>query len=641
MKSTETSASRIELFTQERMVNWLGPLQLLRTGMRVAVATTLGAFVDQREVQASLTPAYQNQPIKVEANANGEVWVDYLADTGDGWNSTYSMALCVSHPVLLGNQDLPLPRGDILLLGGDQIYPTPAKNGYRSRFIDPFRAASPAPVTANHSRKTEDAIPLPFPHLMLATPGNHDWYDGLRAFTQTFCNQRPIGDWETRQHTSYYVAQLPGGWWIWGLDLQLESEIDQPQRDYFHQQRELLQPGDRVVIVTPEPSWLDEAARQLRSQQKAFPSIETQTARFRSLRDIEELLGAHLSVVLTGDLHHYARYVPAGNKNAPHRITCGGGGAFLHSTHQLPDHLTPISVGGVKQSFSLAAVYPDKVTSEQLRDRAWLLPVHNFAFCSMLALVYMMFGWVVQTASLIPHPVRGGHSLMESMSELEFAWGNLMSVWHQQVWTMANSPASVIFALVVVAAGGAFTSADVNRAKVLAFLAGSVHGLLHLGVAVGVLWLLARINIHYLGWEVFNLLQAALFGLEALILGGFLGGLLFGVWMVLANTWFGVHTEAVMSSQRIPDHKCFLRMCFTPDGLTIYPLKLDRVCQGWSLAQGVIKLTHKRRSWRVSVEAGTVGPRFVPATGQPSPIESLQLIEPPIVISRGTPSHPG
>ncbi len=45
---------------------------------------------------------------------------------------------------------------------------------------------------------------------------------------------------------------------------------------------------------------------------------------------------------------------------APQRITCGGGGAFLNATHQLPDPPKPINVGGTRQHYELAAVYPDK-----------------------------------------------------------------------------------------------------------------------------------------------------------------------------------------------------------------------------------------------------------------------------------------
>src|SRR5688572_10272784 len=103
-----TLNSRIELYTQEAMVNWLGPLQLMRTGLQTAVATTMGAFVDPREVLAMLNPRDSNPPIQVAAD--GDVWIDYLADTGDGWDSTYSMALCVSHAVELPEHQLSLPR---------------------------------------------------------------------------------------------------------------------------------------------------------------------------------------------------------------------------------------------------------------------------------------------------------------------------------------------------------------------------------------------------------------------------------------------------------------------------------------------------------------------------------------------------
>jgi hypothetical protein len=74
-----TSNSRIELYTQEPMVNWLGPIELIKTGIRAAVATTLGAFADPREVQAALHPRADNPPMPVPGGAEGEVWIDYLA----------------------------------------------------------------------------------------------------------------------------------------------------------------------------------------------------------------------------------------------------------------------------------------------------------------------------------------------------------------------------------------------------------------------------------------------------------------------------------------------------------------------------------------------------------------------------------
>ena len=45
-------------------------------------------------------------------------------------------------------------------------------------------------------------------------PGNHDWYDGLKAFRRLFCTGRSIGAWRTRQERSYFACRLTHGWWL-------------------------------------------------------------------------------------------------------------------------------------------------------------------------------------------------------------------------------------------------------------------------------------------------------------------------------------------------------------------------------------------------------------------------------------------
>ena len=623
---------RIELYTQEAMVNWLGPLQLLRTGLRTAVATTMGGFADPREVQAALKPADRNPPIEVAPDSDGAVWVDYLADTGDGWDATYSMAQCVSQGACVDG--VTLPQGKVLLLGGDQVYPTPAQGGYRTRFLDPFRAAFPAPVVAASGTDPEQQVPLEGAPLMIATPGNHDWYDGLRGFSELFCNGKMVGAWRTRQRTSYYVLKVAQGWWIWGLDLQLESAIDRPQRDYFEQMLARLAPGDRVVVCTPEPSWVDEAERVARENRTALPSLETQTARFRSLREIEQMLGDRLALVVAGDSHHYSRYAPAGDKGTQ-RITCGGGGAFLLGTHQLPDPPKPISVAGKRQQYRLAAAYPDSKTSKRLRNRAWRLPTRNLSFCAVLAALYLLFLWVVESASKVPHPALGSRSLMEWLARLDVTVSSIGAALRGFAIVAAHSPATVLFALAIMAGCGALSAAGIKRATRLAFLAGALHGALHLLLALGLLWFMGRLNIDRLQLPVDAPAQAALFAVETLLLGGILGGLLFGVWMVLANAAWGLHGEEVYSSQRIADYKCFLRMRFEPGRLVVYPLKLEKVCRRWSLGEGVKELARVKRTWRLRVTSEARGPRFVAAAGERPPTDSLQLIEPPIVIEHG------
>ncbi|MGW8392441.1 preprotein translocase subunit YajC [Pseudoduganella sp. HUAS MS19] len=633
--NANTSPGRTELYTQELMVNWLGPLQLLRTGMRSAAATTMGAFADPREVQAALKPAQANPAIAVSADGDKGIWVDYLSDTGDGWDSTYSMALCVSQAVKAGGATQTLPAAQVLLLGGDQVYPTPAQGGYRTRFLDPFRAAFPAPVPSNPHADDKQVVPIKRAPLMVATPGNHDWYDGLRGFTQLFCNGDPVGGWVTRQRTSYYVLKLPGGWWIWGLDLQLESAIDRPQREYFEQMAKEVGPNDRVVLCTPEPSWVDESERVKRQSRVALRSLETQTPRFRSLSEIEQILGPRLALVLAGDSHHYARYEPAPGTEAPHRITCGGGGAFLHGTHQLPDPPEPISVAGEKQQYRLAQAYPDKKTSRRLRNRAGLLPAGNLSFCSLLAMFYLLCIWVIESASKVRHPELGSASLMENLASLELTAGHIGEALRCLFVVAAHSPSSVVLALLIVCGCGVFSAAGANRAPRLAFLAGCVHGLLHLLLAAVIVWFMGRVNVFHLGMDTNDLGQVGLFILETLLLGGILGGLLFGLWMVLMNAACGLHYEEVFSSQRIPDHKCFLRMHFEEGKVTIYPLKLEKICRHWLLStNGLEQLARVKRTFKIRATPAARGPRFVPAPGNANPAEGLQLIEPPITVAR-------
>lgn len=51
-----------------------------------------------------------------------ELWFDFMADTGDGGNPTYTVARLLAQPLLNVDMDgiyKGLPRGDLLLIGGD------------------------------------------------------------------------------------------------------------------------------------------------------------------------------------------------------------------------------------------------------------------------------------------------------------------------------------------------------------------------------------------------------------------------------------------------------------------------------------------------------------------------------------------
>ena len=80
-----------------------------------------------------------------------ELWLDFMADCGDGFNSSYQIARTLAQPTLEVDYDetveptgspgrrrkpkvkrrkVTLPRGDALVIGGDLAYPHPDSRSY-------------------------------------------------------------------------------------------------------------------------------------------------------------------------------------------------------------------------------------------------------------------------------------------------------------------------------------------------------------------------------------------------------------------------------------------------------------------------------------------------------------------------------
>src|SRR3954469_278422 len=283
-------------FAPRRPVPWLAPLLLLSTGLRSLGAILFGAYLDKRELQNALPGDLHAEP-----GEGGELWFDYVADLGDGFNATYSVAYLLAQPEL-SVDGRTLPRGRMLLMGGDQVYPTASGEEYENRMKGPYRAALPAPP-AEGSRPT-----------LYALPGNHDWYDGLTAFLRLFARRKDprIGGWRTAQRRSYFAVELPAGWWLFAIDEQFGAYIDDPQLVYFERAAAQLRPGDQVIVMTPEPSWVKATVHP-----GAYDAIDY------FVRTIIGPTGAQVRLMLSGDQHHYARY----SARERELITCGGGGA--------------------------------------------------------------------------------------------------------------------------------------------------------------------------------------------------------------------------------------------------------------------------------------------------------------------------
>jgi len=108
---------------------------------------------------------------------------------------------------------------------------------------------------------------------------------------------------------------------------------------------------------------------------------------------------------------------------------------------------------------------------------------------------------------------------------------------------------------------------------------------LHLNVNVLKPWFLENVGTSFLGTPIEVLVPAATF-IEMIPIGGLVGGLIFGLYLTLGYRFFKINADWVFSAQRLKGYKCFLRMKFEPDRLTIYPIGLHTVPSSgrWSSA---------------------------------------------------------
>jgi hypothetical protein len=494
-------------FERKPMVRWLDPAVLADAGLRVVLSSLFGAYADKRETQATT-----EEPIHDYRRAEDPFWLDFVADLGDGFDSTYAMAcLLAADKLAPSGGDGELPRGSVLVMGGDEVYPTASRLEYENRFRGPYEAAFPW------------AEPGSEPELF-AIPGNHDWYDGLTNFTRFFCSGRSIGSWRTSQRRSYFALQLPHRWWLLAIDIQLDTYIDDPQLAYF--QNLDLQENDKVILLTGKPSWVKvEDGVPLERQPESFKNLQY----FRD--EVIEPTGASVPVTLTGDLHHYCRYEA---DDGSHLITSGGGGAYLFPTHTQREALQfPPGAGATVHR---KALFPSREESRKLTHGAFLLTRHAPGLMGVVAFVYAFFG-----ASLY--------------------WGlDGKTGW----W------AGVVGAGLLLLGSLITYTALKGKAKLVV---GALHTAVHLVVAA-----IPAVVLHLAanGWA--GGLAAAI---ASGVLGFFVGGTIFGAYLILIHTHAPKHANDVLAAQGIPDYKNFLRLRFDEKGLTIYPLGVRRVPREW------------------------------------------------------------
>ena len=517
------------------MVGWYDPAQLLRTGLQTVLTEVFSTRADFRLIMAI------GEPQEPRSFADRDAfWIDYMADTGDGWRPTTTVLHALAQPSLHVDDEA-LPRGDLLIMGGDQVYPAGGVAAYESRLLAPMRAVSPerAPSTAP---------------LLLAIPGNHDWYDGLTGFVNTFAQRDFLGMWQTFQRRSYHCLQLPHRHWLVAVDIQLQCDIDVAQRRWFEAALAGLAEGDHVVLCIAEPTWVfrQQYAKDHGPQTRALVRFITKEKR------------ARVVLWLAGDLHHYRRMERVDERatKGAQYVTAGGGGAFLHPTHT--PSIERLQRGRRRETrrYQVSREYPSRAVSRAMAARNLLFPLLNLRFGFATAALYTLLSWLLPQPDLQAIDAGVGPTIRRGLAQA------------------AEQPSAIALVAGLLVAVVYFT--DSNR-RAYRIGAGLVHGLTHLLGALGAtaagLWF-----AHVLGVQHDVVARRLVMIAASAVLGYALGGIIMGAYLFVSVRVFRRHGNEAFSSLREEGWKNFLRLRVDAKGLTLWAFGIERMPTRWTSA---------------------------------------------------------
>jgi hypothetical protein len=375
------------------------------------------------------------------------------------------------------------------------------------------------------------------------------------AFTRLYCSGRWFGGWKTQQPRSYFALKLPHDWWLLGTDVQLGSDIDRPQVEYFCEIASRMSKESRIILCNAEPEWIYQAVygRDVIGAGSNLSFLES------------HVLKRHVAVFLAGDLHHYRRHeAPDGTQ----KISAGGGGAFLHPTHGLDVSILPETVasGIMTPAFALKASFPDQKTSRRLAWRNLAFPFLNPWFGIVPATLYLLTAW----------------SAKANVGSLGLsAWGQALET---TFGAIVNGPFAVFWVLVIFLGFFLFTDTRSKRYRVIA---GPIHALAHLSAVFLIAWAATYLGVSVCGLEFGSIRQLLLAGTVVALGGYFAGSWILGLYLLISLNGFRRHSNEAFSSLRIRDWKCFLRLRIDAQGeLTLFPIGIRRVPRRWKPSPG-------------------------------------------------------
>ena len=664
--------------TRSQMVSWFSPTILLKTLKDLVLSKIVGSQLDTRELQTVNENAQGQQAVQQRCrianpytlDATGDsFFFDFIADTGDGWDSTYTIASLLSRDYLVLEKDestTRLPRGSFLLMGGDEIYPGPSEKAYEQRLVKPYKHAWDwlwlKQSKNNNNREIGTFIQLENKPDLYAIPGNHDWYDSLIAFRKVFCNifrTKHIGQWQAKQSRSYFAIGLPHDWVILAFDFGLDQyKLDGLQHHYFYNIINSLSSKNRLIILAAEPLWVYGGV-QNKKLKEAYDEIEQLITQVFSAKH-ETAPKIYLN--LSGDTHNYQRYETLSedgfqscinqyaktfdlkqkekesllstskNQHKRQHIVAGGGGAFLHPTHSIsqqnmrviPDqsyslgehseapHLCEIEI---KDMYELKHRFPDKKTSKKLANKLLLkfLP-NNIKLSFFIATLYLVLAW----------PMRG-------------FLGSVL-IRHEQLNDMIDSGLNFMTLLISALMIVGFTLWARSRPCFSLTLAGFMHGTLQVILLYGGYALVYFLVVNFwqsydlqYGWFMFPIVRDILYFILIATLSPLL--LALALWTYL--NFFFANQNDLFGSGAVAHFKHLIRLEINPQGhLIIYPIATEKVTPYTMPENNEVSDQHLELLIKHNGSNWNKAPSSSPLKNSALQPEKLiySLIEPPIVI---------
>lgn len=538
------------------MVNWYDPKQLAFTAVKTVISAIFGNFADRREIQAALDPSMEYH----DFSGRPEIWIVFISDLGDGFDATYTMAHLMAKESLEWDGQS-LPRGNILVMGGDEVYPTPELMEYNNRLKGPYNAAFPW---------KEGDVDRPS---LFALPGNHDWYDGLTNFLRLFCQGRSLGNWHSKQKRSYFAIKLPHHYWLLGIDIQLNADIDYPQLCYFKEiAKKELAAKDKIILCVAEPSWVYQSFDKKNNSHDRLKFFIDKIL-FGKEDDFydQKNRDINLVAVLTGDLHHYSRYEETQiNQQKCQLITAGGGGAFMHPTHTLKKTIT----SGKGYNAQLKKVFPSVNSSRILSLNNLIFPWYSLTMILFFGFLHLFTTWILQVGNL------GTGNFLGTVAGYSPVGGQFGEVFIFIQENILINPSLLSLNLLLFVGIVLFTDTTSGRGK-WNYIAGVLHASLHICNLYLLIWFFSWFNGSTLALEEGSLDFILVFSAEMIFLGGIATTILFGIYLLVSITLLDNHITEASSSFRWEGYKDFLRIHLTADQMTIYPIGVEKIVKNW------------------------------------------------------------